>query len=137
MLISFASLYFSLQLIFEYSYVFNEALIQNGTVQEREVIRLPLSRREPPVWVYEKSPLNPTAKITLTPRSLGAVLELAVDCFHFSTVTATTLGYGDILPNLWYTKLLADLQCLLGISIITISIGLYLRGRDIGTRKES
>lgn len=46
-----------------------------------------------------------------------------VDYFHFSVVTMTTLGYGDMLPVKWYAKLIVDLQVLAGLSILVIGIG--------------
>lgn len=48
-----------------------------------------------------------------------------MDIVHFSVVTMTTLGYGDMLPNTWYSKLTVDLQVLLGLGIIVIGIGKY------------
>ena len=48
-----------------------------------------------------------------------------VDCFHYSVVTITTLGFGDITPKAWYTKLITDLEVLLGVAIVSVAIGRY------------
>ena len=48
-----------------------------------------------------------------------------VDCLHFSCVTITTLGYGDMRPTEWYSKLLVDLEALGGVGIIVVGIGRY------------
>src|SRR5439155_26548421 len=40
----------------------------------------------------------------------GRVLRAAVDSFHLSCITITTVGYGDITPSAWYAKLLTDLE---------------------------
>jgi|GEM_PF-1568919 len=53
-----------------------------------------------------------------------------VDCFHFSVATTTTLGYGDICPTIPLTKLLSDLQVLLGVAILAISLGNYFSNGD-------
>lgn len=40
------------------------------------------------------------------------------DFLYFSTITQTTVGYGDILPNTTYVRILVILQVLLGVIII-------------------
>ncbi len=51
-------------------------------------------------------------------------LNLAiVDSFHFSVVTGTTLGYGDMLPNSWISKLIVDAQVLITIWLVIIGYG--------------
>ena len=55
------------------------------------------------------------------PFDFQAQNRLAVwfDCLHFSTVTIATLGYGDIIPTKWYSKLAADLEVLMGIVFVS------------------
>jgi hypothetical protein len=48
-----------------------------------------------------------------------------IDCFHYSCVTITTLGYGDMHATKWYSKLVTDFQVLLGLGIVIVSIGRY------------
>lgn len=50
----------------------------------------------------------------------------ALDCLHFSCVTITTLGYGDMHPSTWYTKLAADVEVLLGVGLIAVGLGRLL-----------
>lgn len=57
-------------------------------------------------------------------------LMVLVDCFHFSTATMTTLGYGDITPKQWYSKLAADLEVLTGIFIAAVSIGSFFSRKE-------
>lgn len=52
------------------------------------------------------------------------------DCLHFSTVTIATLGYGDISPKAWYSKLAADLEVLMGIVFVSLSLGRVLSGGE-------
>jgi hypothetical protein len=47
------------------------------------------------------------------------------DCLHFSCMTITTVGYGDMCPTIWYTKLITDLEVLLGLGVIVVGIGRY------------
>lgn len=57
-------------------------------------------------------------------------LAVWFDCLHFSTVTIATLGYGDIVPKKWYSKLAADLEVLMGIAFVSLSLGRLLAGRE-------
>ncbi len=59
-------------------------------------------------------------------------LAVWFDCLHFSTVTIATLGYGDIVPTKWYSKLAADLEVLMGIVFVSLSLGRVLSGRESG-----
>jgi hypothetical protein len=45
-----------------------------------------------------------------------------IDCFHYSVVTGSTVGFGDIHPSRWYTKLLTDLQILLSIGLTVLGV---------------
>ena len=49
------------------------------------------------------------------------------DCFHFSVVTQTTLGYGDMLPKTVAAKVLVEMQVLIGLYLIVVSIGSRLK----------
>lgn len=59
-------------------------------------------------------------------------LAVWFDCLHFSTVTIATLGYGDIIPTKRYSKLAADLEVLIGIVFVSLSLGRVLAGRESG-----
>jgi hypothetical protein len=50
----------------------------------------------------------------------------AVTCLYFSTVTWTTLGYGDIQPLGW-SRLAAAVQALLGYVYLGVFVGLLLK----------
>ena len=53
------------------------------------------------------------------------VWVIIVDSFHFSVVTGTTLGYGDMLPKHVISKLLVDLQVLLTVGVVVLGYGRY------------
>ena len=57
-------------------------------------------------------------------------LAVWLDCLHFSTVTIATLGYGDIIPTKWYSKLAADLEVLIGMVFVSLSIGRLLSNQE-------
>ena len=55
-----------------------------------------------------------------------------VDVFHFSVVTATTLGYGDVYPKSAIAKIVVDLHVLCSLAIAIFGAGKYfeLRQKD-------
>lgn len=55
-----------------------------------------------------------------------ALIAIA-DSIHFSTVTITTLGYGDMYPTKWYSKLAVDIEVFLGLGIVVVGIGRYFQ----------
>ena len=57
-------------------------------------------------------------------------LAVWLDCLHFSTVTIATLGYGDIIPTKWYSKLAADIEVLMGMAFVSLSLGRLLSNRE-------
>ena len=46
-----------------------------------------------------------------------------VDSFYFSTMTLTTIGYGDLTPTFDGSKIFTSIYALLGIGIILYLIG--------------
>jgi len=46
-----------------------------------------------------------------------------VDCLHFSVVTLSTVGYGDIYPTALYSKLIVDIEILMGLGITVLTVG--------------
>ena len=58
------------------------------------------------------------------------VWKSAVDCIYYSFATITTSAYGDIKPIVWYTKMLANLEVLLGLGLVSIGIGRYFSERE-------
>ena len=63
----------------------------------------------------------------------GNALRAAVDCLHFSVVTLSTVGYGDVNPIRWYSKLAVDAQILMGLGVTVLTVGRYFaRGGESG-----
>ena len=50
--------------------------------------------------------------------------EIFADCLHFSVITMTTVGYGDITPRVWQAKLAADTQALSGVLLFVVALGM-------------
>ena len=50
------------------------------------------------------------------------------ESFYFSGVTLATLGYGDVVPTHWVSRLLALTEVFTGILIIAISVATYVGG---------
>jgi hypothetical protein len=53
-----------------------------------------------------------------------------LDFFYFSTITQTTVGYGDILPNSSAVRIVVIMQALIGIFSIGVGVGLLTMGND-------
>ena len=66
----------------------------------------------------------------------GNRLAVWFDCLHFSSVTIATLGYGDIIPTRWYSKLAADLEVLMGIVFVSLSLGRVLAFRNGSDKRD-
>jgi voltage-gated potassium channel len=49
---------------------------------------------------------------------VGAYKYPLLDFLYFSAVTVTTVGYGDILPNSSYVRILVMVEALLGVTLI-------------------
>jgi hypothetical protein len=55
-----------------------------------------------------------------------------VDCFHYSLVTSSTVGFGDITPVRWYAKLLTDSQILLSLGLTVLGVSRVFAGGGHG-----
>ena len=54
--------------------------------------------------------------------------QLFIDALYYTVVTMTTLGYGDIVPRSWDSKLLLIFQCLVSYIMFALMIGIITRG---------
>lgn len=71
------------------------------------------------VWTmayYLLGAVTPQASSTLPPRVLGIA-----ECLHFSVVTFTTLGYGDLVPETSF-RWLADVEALTGAALMAVFV---------------
>jgi hypothetical protein len=55
-------------------------------------------------------------------------IPVFIASLHFSIVTMTTLGYGDITPARTLSRLAADLQILSSITLFTLGLGMVFGG---------
>jgi hypothetical protein len=55
-----------------------------------------------------------------------------IDCFHYSLVTSSTVGFGDITPVRWYAKLLTDSQILLSLGLTVLGVSRVFAGSNRG-----
>ena len=70
------------------------------------------------------------------PNSFKGMQDNFFDYIYFSTVTITTLGYGEITPHTELAKFFVMLESLLGIFLLSILIGLTI-SISINTTKNS
>lgn len=91
------------------------------TLQESTVLR-----NVPHFWelVPEK---DGSGKEQLLPRTVNR-LNGYIDCLYFSGVSILTIGYGDIVPESRFLKMLVLLEGFLGQFINVVAIGLWLSG---------
>ncbi len=86
-----------------------------GTSYCPEVQNIPIEGVSP-VWDYHHDYRE------LSWRSIGLAY---VDCFHYSVVTGSTVGFGDMHAARWYTKLLTDLHILLSLGLTAVGVSRY------------
>ncbi len=58
--------------------------------------------------------------------NLNSPQETFIDLVYFITITITTIGYGDISPNIYYTKLFASLMGLIGQFYTVVLTGILV-----------
>ncbi len=102
-------LYLSVMLLFSNFYFLLMLFFDNGTIPFKGIH---------PIWQW----LDGLQGRTIY---LNNAFKSFIDCVHYSCVTITTLGHGDMLPVRWYTKLLTDFEVILGVGILIISFGRY------------
>lgn len=59
----------------------------------------------------------------------SAVLWVTLDCLHLSVITITTVGYGNIAPSIWYSKLATDVEALTGTILFVVALGMLFSER--------
>ena len=52
------------------------------------------------------------------------------DFVYFSTVTQTTVGYGDIVPNSTSVRIIVVVQLVLGTALLVVGLNFVLRGKN-------
>ncbi|MGL1860933.1 MAG: potassium channel family protein [Pseudodesulfovibrio sp.] len=63
--------------------------------------------------------------------------RIFLNSLYYTVVTMTTLGYGDIVPKTWDTKLLLIFQCLVSYIMFALMIGITTRGVVSSREKET
>ncbi|MDX2134219.1 MAG: potassium channel family protein [Saprospiraceae bacterium] len=76
---------------------------------------------------------NPTSFKGVDNGSPGSVF---FDLVYFACITLATIGYGDITPNLHYTKLLAAFLGIVGQFYIVVLMGIMISKFSSGNRKD-
>ncbi|MBI2105858.1 two pore domain potassium channel family protein [Candidatus Woesearchaeota archaeon] len=54
-----------------------------------------------------------------------------VDSFYFSTITLTTVGYGDLYPSKDSTKIFVSIYAIVGISVMLYALGSIIGAHTI------
>jgi hypothetical protein len=60
-----------------------------------------------------------------------ARLEIFADCLHFSVITMTTVGYGDITPRSLAARVGADVEAICNTLLLIFGVGVILGARRI------
>jgi hypothetical protein len=56
------------------------------------------------------------------PVNLVTRLTVMADCLHYSIVTISTTGFGDIVPRVWYATFATDVEILMGIALLVLAL---------------
>ena len=118
-----AMLYLEIILMFGVIYFYAVSANSDMQLENPEI-----SKEPPPVirgidtdWVY----LVRTDQITDKQEVLENMLVCFQDCIHFSLITSTTVGYGDMIPATPIAKLLVDLQVLISFFLISFGVAFF------------
>ena len=74
--------------------------------------------------------------LQLNPNAFTGIENASADCFYFSFITLTTLGYGDIVPASSYARSLAVLEAFVGQIYLAVFIA-QLVGMRLAERLEA
>jgi len=74
--------------------------------------------------------------LQFNPNAFANIENADADCFYFSFVTLTTLGYGDIVPVSSYAKALAILEAFIGQVYLAVFVA-QLVGMRLAERLEA
>lgn len=124
-----ASLYFQIILMFGVIYYFGSALSVTREMKNRQFAA---SKIHTPIrgidtdWV--KMAVNRTGNKSAMFRE--ALISFQ-DCIHFSLITSTTVGYGDIVPVSPMAKLLVDIQVLVSCFLLAFGVGSFFNSDKI------
>jgi Ion channel len=98
---------------------------------------VPFWAEVPLPFMLKRAKMDFDEVVVFVPESRAGVL---LDCLHFSIVTSATVGYGDISPNTWYTKLTADFQIVQSVVLVVLVLGMLFGGwwepKEMGNGKK-
>jgi hypothetical protein len=63
-------------------------------------------------------------------------LKTIVDCIYFSITTFSTIGFGDIHPTHWISKIIVATEMVAGFLVTVVSIGYLLSGNQLETNRD-
>jgi hypothetical protein len=73
--------------------------------------------------------IHPHAFLTTT-----GPTQSKADLLYFSVATLTTLGYGDIVPNIGITRMLAGIEAATGVMYVAITVAILVSSYRSGDR---
>ena len=118
-----AMLYLEIIIMFGVIY-FYEVSSRSNTDLQREIngdSRIPAIRGIDADWVY----MLKTRQINDKEVLIKKMLICFQDCIHFSLITSTTVGYGDMVPVKPIAKLLVDIQVLVSFFLISFGVASF------------
>ncbi len=90
---------------------------------EKEITRDRALSPHEPVEMIRNARGRQEDVIRFQPASKVAVMG---NLLYYTIVTMTTLGYGDITPTAWYTKMFASMQVLSGYTLFYIALAMVI-----------
>jgi len=54
----------------------------------------------------------------------GNRLLVFANCLHYSVITMTTVGFGDISPQVWLARFYTDIEALTGTALFIVALGM-------------
>lgn len=112
-----------------FKYTFTDIFLKKRKIQSRDIVITFLSYITLAVsfgFVYFLISLSSSEPAFAGLKDTNNTLYFYFQHIYFSFMTITTVGYGDLSPNLFITQLIAMIEVIMGVALLNFSLGITL-----------
>lgn len=123
-----------------FKYTFTDIFLKKRRIQSRDIIITFLCYITLAVsfgFVYFLISLGSSEPAFAGLKEGGNTLYFYFQHIYFSFMTITTVGYGDLSPNLFITQLIAMIEVITGVALLNFSLGITLGSGVLNFSSES